>query len=106
MSLRTLRRLNQIKGEPAHGRVVLVPQVKQKGQKRDDGELLVIQQPGLEFVTEGLMDATLRTAPVERALFERICTSEEEGGFAFAQAARLCRGYRRRRQRRRGVLRG
>lgn len=53
VSLRTLRRLNQIKGEPAHGRVVLVPQVKQKGQKRDDGELLVIQQPGLEFVTEG-----------------------------------------------------
>ena len=34
-----------------------------------------------EFVTEGLMDQSLRTAPVERAMFERITTSEAEGGF-------------------------
>ena len=34
-----------------------------------------------EFVTEGLMDETLRTAPAERAMFQRITTTEEDGGF-------------------------
>jgi len=56
VALRTLRRLNQIQGEPPHGRVVLVPRVKGKGRGADEGELLVIQQPELRFVTDGLKE--------------------------------------------------
>jgi LysM repeat protein len=53
VSLRTLRRLNQLKGEPAVGRVVLVPRVRGRATPENEGELLVIQQPDLRFVIEG-----------------------------------------------------
>ena len=53
VSLRNLRRLNQLEGEPAVGRVVLVPRVRRRAAPKDEGELLVIQQPELRFVLEG-----------------------------------------------------
>ena len=56
VSLRTLRRLNKVEGEPPHGKMILVPRVKGKAKGADDGELLVIQQPNLEFVTDGLKE--------------------------------------------------